>query len=143
MLSRHHPHWKYCIFHVILASYSNWYGTDYPSAAHELISGYWWDSCCISLIFSICWRGYCLFLSFVIVFAACLSWFVLISDFVTFVSHLGLNVSVQTWHIISYIVGFNNVPHEIMSTGYFCIVNIVHGQYLLILMCPGHNLPMK
>ena len=40
-------------------------------------------------------------------------------------------------------VGFNNVPHEIMSTGYFFIVNIVHGQYLLILMCPGHNLPMK
>ena len=40
-------------------------------------------------------------------------------------------------------VGFNNVPHEIMSTGYFFIVNIAYGQYLLILMCPGHNLPMK
>ena len=40
-------------------------------------------------------------------------------------------------------VEFNNVPHEIMSTGDLLIVNIVYGQYLLILMCLGHNLPMK
>jgi hypothetical protein len=40
-------------------------------------------------------------------------------------------------------VGFNNVPHEIMSTRDLLIVNIVYGQYLLILMCPGHNLPIK
>jgi hypothetical protein len=48
----------------------------------------------------------------------------------------------MTWHYTVF-VGFNNVPHEIMSTGDFLIVNIVCGQYLLILMCPGHNLPMK
>ena len=31
----------------------------------------------------------------------------------------------------------------IMSTGDLLIVNIVqYGQYLLILMCPGHNLPI-
>jgi hypothetical protein len=45
-------------------------------------------------------------LSFVIVFGACLSWFVLISDFVTFVSPLGLNVSVQTWYIYYWQVHF-------------------------------------
>jgi hypothetical protein len=49
-------------------------------------------------------------LSFVIVFGACLSWFVLISEFVTFVSPLGLNVSVQTWYIYYWQVHFvNNV----------------------------------
>jgi hypothetical protein len=49
-------------------------------------------------------------LSFVIVFAACLSWLVLTSDFATFVSPLGLNVSVQTWYIYYWQVHFvNNV----------------------------------
>ena len=101
---------RYILYSSYIGVIFHWYGTDYPSAAYELISGHWWDSCCISVIFSICWRGNCLFLSFVIVFAACLSWLVLTSDFATFVSPLGLNVSVQTWYIYYWQVHFvNNV----------------------------------
>ena len=54
--SWHHSHWIFFIFHVILESYSNLYGTAYPFLSSRAHIWVLCDSWYLSLIFSFCWR---------------------------------------------------------------------------------------
>ena len=97
--SWHHSHWNLFIFHVILESYSNLYGTAYPFLSARAHIWVLCDSWCLSLICSICWRV-------IVCFCRLYVFICILYSSYDFCFTPVLNVSVQTWYIYYWHVHF-------------------------------------